>query len=66
MTFDQLIDFIKNQRRMPHIYQPLMLRSLVEAGGSATVRQLAHTCSYPIKPAQTYELDFKFFEEFKN
>ena len=27
--------------RMSHIYQPLVIRSLLEAGGSATVRQLA-------------------------
>ena len=27
---------------MSHIYQPLLLRILVEAGGTATIRQLAH------------------------
>ena len=27
---------------MSHIYQPLLIRSLIDAGGSATVRQLAH------------------------
>jgi predicted small secreted protein len=42
MDFDHLIDFIDNRMRMSHIYQPLMLRILVEAGGTATIRQLAH------------------------
>jgi ATP adenylyltransferase len=41
VTFDQLIDFIENRMRMSHIYQPLLIRSLVDSGGSATVRQLA-------------------------
>jgi hypothetical protein len=29
-------------QEMSHIYQPLLLRILVEAGGTATVRQIAH------------------------
>ena len=41
MTFDQLIDFLTNKMKMSHIYQPLLVRSLVDAGGSATLRQLA-------------------------
>ena len=42
MTFDQLIDFIERQMTMSYIYQPLMPRILIEAGGTATIRQLAH------------------------
>ena len=42
MTFEKLIDFIENRMRMSHIYQPLFIKSLVEAGGTATIRQLAH------------------------
>jgi ATP adenylyltransferase len=42
MKFPDLVDFIENKMRMSHIYQPLLLRILVEAGGTATVRQLAH------------------------
>ena len=42
MKFEDLIDFIDNRMRMSHIYQPLLLRILVEAGGTATIRQLAH------------------------
>jgi ATP adenylyltransferase len=41
MTFESLIDFFENKMSMSHIYQPLLIRSLVDAGGSATIRQLA-------------------------
>lgn len=41
MNFKELKDFIERRMRMSHIYQPLLIRNLVDAGGSATVRQLA-------------------------
>jgi len=41
MTFEKLIDFLENKMSMSHIYQPLLIKSLVEAGGSATIRQLS-------------------------
>jgi hypothetical protein len=41
MTFEQLVDFLENRMRLNHIFQPLLIKSLVEAGGSATLRQLA-------------------------
>ena len=41
MTYDQIVDFITSKMKMSHIYQPLLIRSLVDAGGSATLRQLA-------------------------
>lgn len=41
MTYEQLVDFISSKMKMSHIYQPLLIRSLVDAGGSATLRQLA-------------------------
>jgi ATP adenylyltransferase len=41
MTFEELSDFIKNRMSMSHIYQPLLIKYLIEAGGSATLRQLA-------------------------
>jgi len=41
MQYSELVDFIELRMRMSHIYQPLLIRSLVDAGGSATVRQLA-------------------------
>ena len=42
MNYKDLIDFIENRMSMSHIYQPLMIKSLIEAGGFATIRQLAH------------------------
>lgn len=41
MTFEQLIDFLTNKMRMSQIYQPVLIRTLVDAGGTATLRQLA-------------------------
>ena len=33
MTYDELVDFISNRMRMSHIYQPVMLISLLKNGG---------------------------------
>jgi hypothetical protein len=41
MTYDELADFIENRMTMSHVYQPVLIRSLVDAGGKATLRQLA-------------------------
>lgn len=41
MKYNQLKEFIEDRMRMSHIYQPLMIKILIEAGGAATVRQLA-------------------------
>jgi len=41
MTFDQLCDFIENKMSMSHIYQPLLIKTLLESGGSSTVRDIA-------------------------
>jgi len=41
MTYEDLVDFLDHKMRMSQIYQPLLIRSLVDAGGSATIRQLA-------------------------
>jgi ATP adenylyltransferase len=43
MKYEALLDFIQNKMRMSHIYQPFLIKTLIEAGGSATVRQLAHS-----------------------
>jgi len=43
MTYESLKEFIQSKMRLSHIYQPLLIKALVEAGGSATVRQLATT-----------------------
>jgi len=41
MTYDELLDFLKNRMRLSHVYQPLLVLYLVRAGGRATLRQLA-------------------------
>ena len=41
MSYEELVDFITNKMSMSHIYQPLLIRTLVESGGLATLRQLA-------------------------
>jgi diadenosine tetraphosphate (Ap4A) HIT family hydrolase len=40
-AFTQLRSFITTKMRMAHIYQPLMIRTLVEAGGTASIRSIA-------------------------
>ena len=42
MNFTSLKDFLLTKMSMSHIYQPVLIRALIDAGGSATVRQLAH------------------------
>jgi diadenosine tetraphosphate (Ap4A) HIT family hydrolase len=41
MTYQELVDFLEHKMSMSHVYQPLLVRALVDAGGTATVRQLA-------------------------
>ena len=41
MTFAELRDFVSSTMRMSHIYQPLLIRSLIDSGGISTIRQLA-------------------------
>jgi hypothetical protein len=41
MKATELEKFLRDDMRMSHIYQPLLIRALLNAGGSATVRQLA-------------------------
>lgn len=41
MRFGELKKFLLERMSMSHIYQPLLIRCLVESGGQATVRQLA-------------------------
>src|SRR4051794_25582127 len=40
-TFQQLRDFLTHRMRMSHLYQPLMLKSLIERGGFASLRDIA-------------------------
>ena len=41
LTKGELGDFIENKMRMSHVYQPLMIRLLLESGNQGTIRQLA-------------------------
>ena len=41
MTFPELKDFLMNRMRMSHIYQPVMLMTLIKNGGVASVEFLA-------------------------
>lgn len=43
MRFVELQDFLKSKMKLSHIYQPLLIKSLIEAGGTATIRQMAIT-----------------------
>ena len=43
MTFKALCEFIETKMRMSHIYQPLLIKSLIECDGMATLRQLSHS-----------------------
>lgn len=41
MTYEELREFVQSKMRLSHICQPLLIKALVDAGGSATIRQLA-------------------------
>ena len=41
MTFSDRKDFLINRMRMSHIYQPVMLMTLLKNGGVASVESLA-------------------------
>jgi hypothetical protein len=41
MDFVDLKEFIEKSMRMSHIYQPVMLMTLLGGGGKATVREIA-------------------------
>ena len=41
MTFPELKDFLMNKMRMSHIYQPVMLISLLKNGGVSSIESVA-------------------------
>jgi diadenosine tetraphosphate (Ap4A) HIT family hydrolase/5-methylcytosine-specific restriction endonuclease McrA len=56
MSYQDLIDFLENKMRLSHVYQPLLIKSLIESGGSATIRQLANAfLSQDERQLQYYE-----------
>jgi hypothetical protein len=42
MKFSEILDFLETKMSMSHIYQPLLIKTLVDAGGSVTIRQLSN------------------------
>ncbi len=40
-AFTRLRDFISTAMQMSHVYQPVMLRTLIDKGGKATVSEVA-------------------------
>ena len=41
MDFNELKDFIRNKMRMSHIYQPVMLKSLLMNNGELSIDDIA-------------------------
>ena len=41
MHFERLVQFVERDMRMSHVYQPVMLRLLLERNGRASVRDVA-------------------------
>ncbi len=41
MTYEELEDYLQNRMRMSHIYQPVMLKALLEGWGEASVEDIA-------------------------
>jgi 5-methylcytosine-specific restriction endonuclease McrA len=41
MKIRDVITFVRSRMRMEHVYQPLLIRTVAEAGGVATVNQIA-------------------------
>ncbi len=41
MTYAELLDFIRTRMRMSHVYQPVMLQTLLRNGGRCSIRQIA-------------------------
>jgi ATP adenylyltransferase len=43
MTYEQLADFVQNRMRMSHVYQPLMLMTLLQQGGRGSTTEIARS-----------------------
>jgi hypothetical protein len=39
-SFEHLRDFIRGRMRMAHIYQPVMIKELLQSGGKASIRNI--------------------------
>jgi ATP adenylyltransferase len=55
-----LEDFILNRMRMSHVYQPVMLKVLLEGNGTATLEEIAKALlSYDLPQIEYYGLRTK-------
>ena len=54
MHFSDLKDFILNRMRMSHIYQPVMLMTLLKEGGVASIETLSKKLLIEDKSQQEY------------
>jgi diadenosine tetraphosphate (Ap4A) HIT family hydrolase len=43
MTYEQLADFVQNRMRMSHVYQPVMLMTLLRGGGRSSTKEIARS-----------------------
>ncbi len=44
MTYEQLADFVENRMKMSHVYQPVMLMTLLRAGGGrSSTKEIARS-----------------------
>jgi diadenosine tetraphosphate (Ap4A) HIT family hydrolase len=43
MTYEQLLDFVQNRMRMSHVYQPVMLMTLLQGGGRSSTKEIARS-----------------------
>jgi ATP adenylyltransferase len=60
LTFAQLEEYIRLSMRMSHIYQPVMLRVLLENGGQADIETIAKALlSYDRSQVEYYEIRTK-------
>ena len=49
MTFDELVDFIQNRMRLSHVYQPLLIRTLIDSAEGCAVRFFTYFTATVIK-----------------
>jgi len=41
MTYEQLVDFVQNRMRMSHVYQPVMIMTLLLGRGRSSTGEIA-------------------------
>jgi diadenosine tetraphosphate (Ap4A) HIT family hydrolase len=59
-SFQELESYIREQMRMSHVYQPIMLQVLLEKGGTATTEEIAKVLlSYDRSQVEYYEIRTK-------